>query len=409
VASPSHRRFSNTVAVVGGGVIGLSCAWRAASAGFAVTVHDPAPGSGASYVAGGMLAPVTEATPAEPAALALGTASLLRWPDFAAELATAGADPGLRTGGTLTVALDPGDRAELDRIAEQLARMGRAVDVLTGRQVRGAEPSLGPQVSRALLVPADLSVDNRALLDALLLACRRAGVQFHGQRCAQLPGADVVVVAAGAHSGALHPVLAGVIRPVKGEVLRLRCRPGTLAPPSRTVRAIAGGRHCYLVPRSGGRLVLGATQREAGFDTDVTAGAVRELLTDAERVLPAIGEYTLEETAAGLRPGSPDNLPVIGELEPGVLAATGHHRQGILLAPLTAEVILALLRGEPVLVAARPATPARLPPARFEPARLEPARLEPARLEPAQLPPARLRPVHGPGPHFHAPGARSTP
>ncbi|MGH3683937.1 MAG: glycine oxidase ThiO [Pseudonocardiaceae bacterium] len=351
---------STTVAVVGGGVIGLSCAWRAASAGFTVTVHDPAPGSGASHVAGGMLAPVTEATPAEPAALALGVAALRRWPDFAAELTTAGADPGLRTRGTLVVALDPGDRAELDRLAEQLSRLGRAVDVLSGQQVRAAEPSLGPQVSRALSVLGDLSVDNRALLAALLLACRGVGVRFHRQRCAQLPSADVVVVAAGAHSAALHPALASVIRPVKGEILRLRCRPGTLAPPSRTVRAIVGGRSCYLVPRHGGRLVLGATQREVGFDTDVTAGAVRELLTDAERVLPVIGEYTLEETAAGLRPGSPDNLPVIGELEPGVLAATGHHRHGILLAPLTAEVILALLRGEPGPVEAGPATPARL-------------------------------------------------
>lgn len=147
---------------------------------------------------------------------------------------------------------------------------------------------------------------------------------------------------------------------MKGEIVRLRSRPGTLAPPSRTIRAIVGGRYRYLVPRDGGRLVLGATQRETGFDTDVTAGGVRELLTDAERVLPAIAEYTLEEVAAGLRPGSPDNLPVIGELEPGVLAATGHHRHGILLAPLTADAVLALLRGEPVPVEAQPATPARL-------------------------------------------------
>ncbi|MGH3795299.1 MAG: glycine oxidase ThiO [Pseudonocardiaceae bacterium] len=349
-----------TVAVVGGGVIGLSCAWRAASAGFTVVVHDPAPGSGASRVAGGMLAPVTEAVPAEPEVLALGAAALRRWPDFAAELTIAGADPGLSVRGTLVVALDPGDRAELDRLAEQLSRMGRRVEVLAGREVRRTEPSLGPQVRRALSVPGDLSVDNRALMDALLAACRGAGVRFHPQRCAQLPEADVVVLAAGAHSAALHPALHRAIRPVKGEILRLRSRPGTLAPPSRTVRAIAGGRHPYLVPRPGGRVVLGATQREIGFDTDVTAGAVLELLADAERVVPAIAEYALEETAVGLRPGSPDNLPVIGELEPGVLAATGHHRNGILLAPLTAEAVLALLRGEPVPEEAAPATPARL-------------------------------------------------
>jgi glycine oxidase len=232
--------------------------------------------------------------------------------------------------------------------------------VLSGRRVRQVEPSLGPQVCRALSVRGDLSVDNRALLDALLAACRNTGVQFREHRCTGLPVADVVVIAAGADSGALHPMLARAIRPVKGEILRLRYRPGTLAPPSRTVRAIVGGRTCYLVPRDCGRLVLGATQREAGFDTEVTAGGVRELLTDAERVLPAIAEYALEEAAAGLRPGSPDNLPVIGELEPGVLAATGHHRHGILLAPLTADAIVALLRNERMPQEATPATPDRL-------------------------------------------------
>jgi glycine oxidase len=360
VMSFSSGISSSTVAVVGGGVIGLSCAWRAACAGFTVTVYDPAPGSGASHVAAGMLAPVTESAPIEPEVFALGAASLRRWPDFAAELTTAGGDPRLRTGGTLTVAVDPGDRAELDRIAEQLFRMGRAVDVLSGREVRRFEPSLGPQVCRALSVPGDLSVDNRALLTALVVACRGAGVGFRSTRCVELPAADVVVLAAGAHSAALHPALHGAIRPVKGEILRLKFRPGTMPPPARTVRAIVGGRHSYLVPRDDGRVVLGATQREVGFDTDVTAGSVRELLTDAERALPAIAEYHLEEAVAGLRPGSPDNLPVIGELEPGVLAATGHHRNGILLAPLTAEVILALLRGQAVPHEAGPATPGRL-------------------------------------------------
>ncbi|MGH3824896.1 MAG: glycine oxidase ThiO [Pseudonocardiaceae bacterium] len=352
--------MGSTVAVVGGGVIGLSCAWRAASAGFEVTVYDPAPGSGASHVAGGMLAPVTEAVPVEPEVLALGEASLRRWPDFAAELVAMGADPRLRAGGTLVVAVDPGDRTQLDRIAEQLSRLGRQVELLSGRQARRLEPSLGPLVCRALSVPQDLSVDNRALLDALLVACRRAGVAFAAQRCTRLPAADVIVLAAGVHSAALHPTLAHALRPVKGEILRLRCRPGALPPPSRTVRGIVGGRACYLVPRDGGGLVLGATQREAGFDTEVTAGGVRDLLTDAERVLPALAEYTLEEAAAGLRPGSPDNVPLIGELEPGVFAATGHYRHGILLAPLTAEAILALLCGEAVPVEAGPAAPARL-------------------------------------------------
>lgn len=348
------------VAVVGGGVIGLSCAWRAASAGFGVTVYDDAPGSGASRVAGGMLAPVSESVPVEPEVFALGAASLRRWPDFAACLTRAGGDPRLQTSGTLVVAIDSGDRAELDRIGAQLSRCSRPVESLSGRQARRIEPALGPQVCKALSVRGDLSVDNRALLGALLAACRNAGVQFRDHRCTQLPAADVVVIAAGADSGALHPLLDRAIRPVKGEIVRLRGRPGTLAPPSRTVRAIVGGRACYLVPRDGGRMVVGATQREIGFDTEVTAGGIRELLGDAERVVPATAEYVLEEAAAGLRPGSPDNLPLIGELEPGVLAATGHHRHGILLAPLTADAIVALLRDEDVPPEVVPAAPARL-------------------------------------------------
>jgi glycine oxidase len=350
----------DSVAVVGGGVIGLSCAWRAAAAGFDVTVYDPAPGRGASYVAGGMLAPVTEAVPGEEDVLALGSASLLRWPDFAAELAATGLDPGLRTEGTVVVAHDAADRAELERLAEHLARIGRDVEVLRGRALLRAEPALGPAVRHGLSVPGDLAVDNRGLLAALLAACRRVGVRMQPSRCEALPAAGMVVLAAGAYGGTLHPALRAAIRPVKGEILRLRARPGALPPPSRTVRAVVGGRQCYVVPRDGGRVVLGATQYEVGFDDAVTAGGVRALLDDAERVLPAIAEYALEESSAGLRPGSPDNLPLIGELEPGVIAATGHHRNGVLLAPLTAEAVLALLRGGTVPPEATPADPARL-------------------------------------------------
>lgn len=373
---------SPAVAIVGGGVIGLSCAWRAATAGFAVTVHDPRPGSGASHVAAGMLAPVNEAWPGEEEALALGSASLDRWPGFAAELAdAAGVDPRLHTEGTITVGVDAADRAELDRLADHLARLGRTVEVLSGRELRRTEPSLGPGVRRGLSVPGDLAVDNRALLTALLAACRRAGVAFVQRRCTDLAAldADAVVVAAGAHSGQLHPALVPAVRPVKGEILRLRARPGSLSPPRRNVRAVVGGRYRYLVPREGARLVLGATQHEVGFDTDVTVAGVRDLLADAEQVLPGLAEYALEEAAAGLRPGSPDNLPLLGRLDDRVIAATGHHRNGFLLAPVTAEAVVALLRGDEVPDEARAADPTRLPgfPAR-EPAAREPAAREPA-------------------------------
>ena len=160
--------------------------------------------------------------------------------------------------------------------------------------------------------------------------------------------------------GRLHPALDGLVRPVKGEILRLAHRAGAFPPPSRTVRALVDGRPVYAVPRDGGGLVIGATQSETGFDTEVTVGGVRDLLRDAERVLPGIAEYALVETAAGLRPGSPDNLPLVGPAGPdGLLVATGHHRNGMLLAPVTADAVLALLRGDPVPEAVQAADPAR--------------------------------------------------
>lgn len=354
-------RTKTRTVVVGGGVIGLSCAWRLAAAGVEVVVVDAEPASGASWVAGGMLAPVTEAWPGEERLLELGTAALARWPGFAAALSkTASRDSGLRTDGTVVAAVDSADRAELDTLAEHLARLGRAVDVLTGRQLRRLEPALGPAVRGGLSVPGDLAVDNRALLAALLAALRASPyVSFLAQHAAELrPGTaelldgstvdgDIVVLAAGAWSAALHPALRGRLRPVKGEIVRLRARPTALPPPRRTVRAAVCGRPVYLVPRDGGRLVLGATQYEAGFDTEVTVAGVRDLLHDAELVLPGLAEYAIEETSAGLRPATADNLPLVGELEPGVLAATGHGRNGILLAPIAADTITALVLGEP--------------------------------------------------------------
>nr|WP_253768907.1 glycine oxidase ThiO [Goodfellowiella coeruleoviolacea] len=357
---------------MGGGVIGQSVAWRAATAGHRVSLVDPAPGSGASRVAGGMLAPLSEAWPGEEDLLDLGRAALAHWPRFAARLTAAtGGDPGLRTEGTVLVGLDSADRAELDRLAEHLAGLGHAPEKLTGRQVRALEPGIGPEVRSGLLLAEDLSVDNRAVLAELAEAGRRAGVEAVAGRAVAVRGnrirladgstvdADVVVLACGAWSAGLHPSLHAV-RPVKGEVLRLRARPSALPPPQRTVRALVQGRPSYLVPRAGGGLVLGATQYEAGHDTEVTVAGVRDLLRDAERVLPGIAEYALVECAAGLRPGTPDNLPLIGWLEPGLVVATGHHRNGFLLAPITAEAVLALLDDRPPPAPVLAADPHRL-------------------------------------------------
>lgn len=391
--------------VVGAGVIGLSCAWRAAAGGWTVTVVDPAPARGASWVAGGMLAPVTEAWPGEEELLDLGLESLQRWPRFASDLAAAaGSPPGLRGEGTVVAATGAGDRAELGSLAAFLGRLGREVDQLTGRELRRLEPALGPDVRGGLSVPGDLAVDNRAFLAALRAACDRAGVRTvqhavanvcqdgdhvagvrlapadacRGPSASSLSAAlaagpaalappdsaagldrvsatadpadiaaDAVLICAGAHSGLLHPALAGLVRPVKGEIVRLAHRGTALPPPTRTVRALVDGRPLYAVPRDGGGLVVGATQYEAGFDTDVTVAGVRDLLRDVERVLPAVAEYALVETAAGLRPGSPDNRPLIGALgSDGLFVATGHGRNGMLLAPVTADAVLAMLGGD---------------------------------------------------------------
>jgi glycine oxidase len=348
-------RSTADLVVVGAGVIGAAIAWLATTEGRRVTLVDPAVRSGASWVAGGMLAPVTEAWPGEEGLLELGSRSLRHWPEFAARLAAAGRDPGLRTEGTVVAAVDAADRAELVRTADFLAGRGRDVALLTSREVRRLEPALGPGVRAGLHVPGDLAVDNRACLDALLHA---AGAAEHvaepvlrvGPGRVELAGGRIdcaqVVLAAGAWSGRLHPALAELIRPVKGEILRLRARPGSLPPPARTVRGLVQGRHVYLVPRDEAGLVVGATQYEAGFDTEPRVAGVRDLLADAEALVPGLADYALVEAAAGLRPGSVDNLPVLRWLEPGVLAATGHGRNGMLLAPVTAYAALALLRGQ---------------------------------------------------------------
>jgi glycine oxidase len=227
------------------------------------------------------------------------------------------------------------------------------VELLNSRAIRQLEPSLGPAVRGGMFVPGDLAVDNRALLSALRKACVGAGVKFESivdSKATEVRPATaqarrtVTVIAAGAWSGSLHPALEDVIRPVKGEILRLTRRPGTLPPPKHTIRGSVSGRSVYLVPREDG-VVVGATQYEAGFDTDVTVAGVRDLLRDAETVLPGIAEYALTEAAVGFRAGSPDNVPVVRWLEPGVIAATGHHRNGLLLAPHTARLVVELLEG----------------------------------------------------------------
>ncbi|WP_406460702.1 glycine oxidase ThiO [Streptomyces sp. NBC_01622] len=372
---------TSDVLVVGGGIIGLVTAWRAAQRGFATAVVDPDPGGGAAQVAAGMLAAVTELHYGEQTLLALNLASAQRYPDFAAELTDlTGLDLGYRRCGTLAVALDADDRAHLRELHALQHRSGLDSEWLSGRDCRRLEPMLAPGVRGGLRVDGDHQVDPRRLAGALVAACERAGVAFHrtwaerltvGQdratgvvtREGDVLGADQVVLAGGSLSGRLAGVPGDVlppVRPVKGQVLRLTV-PERYAPfLSRTVRAVVRGSHVYLVPRENGELVVGATSEELGWDTTVTAGGVYELLRDAHELVPGITELPLTETRAGLRPGSPDNAPLLGPTElPGLLLATGHYRNGVLLTPVTGDALAHALATGELPDEARPFTPKR--------------------------------------------------
>ncbi|MCP9946156.1 glycine oxidase ThiO [Streptomyces somaliensis] len=378
-------RDTSDVLVIGGGIIGLVTAWRAAQRGLRTAVADPEPGGGAARVAAGMLAAVTELHYGEETLLGLNLASAERYPDFVAELREAtGLDVGFRASGTLAVALDADDRAHLRELHALQLRCGLAPEWLTGRECRRLEPMLAPGVCGGLRVDGDHQVDPRRLSAALVAACERAGVVFHRARADRLsvvrdravgavlsdgarPAADRVVLAAGSLSGRLDGVPDAAlppVRPVKGQVLRLAV-PEAYAPfLSRSVRAVVRGGHVYLVPRENGELVVGATSEEMGWDTTVTAGGVYELLRDAHELVPGITELPLTETCAGLRPGSPDNAPLLGPSAlPGLYLATGHHRNGVLLAPVTGDVMAAVLTTGELPEVARAFTPARFAPA----------------------------------------------
>jgi glycine oxidase len=357
------------VAVVGGGAIGLACAWRAAGRGLRTVVLD-AGEPGAWYVAAGMLAPVTESQFGEDALLELNLRGARVFAGFCAELAEAsGEDPGLLTTGTLAVARDADDAAVLDRLLAFRRELGLDVERLRPSQARRLEPALAPTVRLALDVPGDHSVDPRRLVAALATAFRRAGGTLRRARAAavspegvrladgELVRAEQVVLAPGAAAAQIDvPEEARVpVRPVKGQTLRLRDPhgPGLV---ERTIRGI----DAYLVPRADGEYVLGATMEERGYDTAPTAGAVYELLRDMSELVPGVLELEVAELLAGLRPATPDNLPAIGPgAREGLLWAAGHYRNGIVLAPVTADVVAECLTGGPLPPWAAPADPRR--------------------------------------------------
>lgn len=362
-----NEQRSYDAVIVGGGVVGLACAWRAARRGARVAVVERSqPPAGATRVAAGMLAPVGELAFGEPKLLELTLAAAEIYPDFVAELeAASGLSVDYRRDGALHVALDRDEAAELRRTHELQRSLGLEAEWLPPRRCRELEPSLTPSFNGGVHAPREASVDPRALVAALTAALAAeesaallagAGVEealLDGERIVgvrtaageELRAANVVL-AAGAWSGAaewLPEPARPPVRPVKGQILELRARDGV-----GPCRRIVASERVYLVPRPDGRLIVGATVEEQGFDEAATAGGVHELLREAYRLLPEVAEMELVEADAGLRPGTPDNLPLVGPSGvDGLLWATGHYRNGILLAPLAATTLVEQMEGVP--------------------------------------------------------------
>ncbi|HET8980721.1 MAG TPA: glycine oxidase ThiO [Solirubrobacteraceae bacterium] len=375
----SEHRQAADVVVIGGGAVGLSIAWRAAARGMSVVVieRDRA-GQGTSRYAAGMLAPIAEVTPGEEPLLRLGLSSARLYPAFVQDLVAASGVSGVgyTRSGTLLVARDADEAEALERELALRIELKLAVARLRPSEARRREPALAPALRLALDVPDDHAVDPRQLTPALVAATRACGGEVREQTAAsavELAGGRVEGVRLGAGgflraahvviaAGVWSPQIGGIpeaaqvpVRPVKGQIMRLHDPAGA----DLLHRVIRMGTS-YITPRGDGRYVIGATSEERGFDTTVTAGAAFELLRDASELVPGISELVLDEFSAGLRPGTPDNLPAIGPSAiEGLHWATGHRRGGILLAPVTAELVTAGLAGEPLPEHAEPFAPGR--------------------------------------------------
>jgi glycine oxidase len=353
------------VAIVGGGVIGLSIGWRLAAAGREVAIFERGvAGRGATWAAAGMLAAGSEVEPGESALFALLKHSQALWPGFAAELAKAsGIDVELRTEGTISVAFSQDEAARLRQTHALQQRLGVESRWLSRIEALEREPGLNPRLAGAVLVPGDHQVENRILAGALKLAFTNAGGTLHenlgdvrvrteGTRAIGVSAgwidypADIVIAAAGAWTpdlAGLPPAATPPVRPVKGQMLALG-----MDPAAPILNHVLWTQKAYLVPRRDGRLLIGATTEERGFDTTLTAGGMLSLLESAWRALPGIEELPIIESWVGFRPGSRDDAPILGGTDTeGLILATGHHRNGILLTPVTAQAIVRLvLTGE---------------------------------------------------------------
>lgn len=380
-AAPANDRLPERadVAVVGAGLIGLSVAWRLAQAGLSVAVLERGrAGDGASLAATGMLAAAAEHEPGGDRLLPLALESQRLWAGFRDDLeAASGQGIDYRREGTLVIALGR-DEVERLRFRHDLQRRaGLATEWLSGPQVRAREPGLRPTVTAGLFCPEDHQVDPARVMAALRRALRaaggrlveecpvealeRAGGRVVGLRTAAgVLRAGTVVLASGAWAGegSLVPDLALPVRPLKGQALALR-----MTPRSGRLDHVVWTEQIHMAPKGDGHLIVGATVEECGFDATLTAGGLFALLEGARRACPGIEEMPVEGVWTGFRPTSDDDAPLLGEALPGLVLAVGHHRNGYLLAPVTAAAIAGL-----ILRGALPPVAAPFGPGRFRPA-----------------------------------------
>ena len=371
----TYSREEN-IAVIGGGIIGLGVAWQLARRGRPVTVFDrEKAGRGASWVAAGMLAPVSEFGFENEDFLEFGRRSMEMFPRFLEELeADSGRAVALDTRGTMVVGFHRDDSERIRRIYNFRENRGLPVQWMTGSEARELEPLLSPKAASAMWIPEDYQIDNRALVDALKVALVEAGgelvegtavteIRSEARRCTGVitdngeHPAGVTVLAAGCWSGGIAGLsedLAPKVRPVKGQIVTLRM--DETYGFARVIRAP----DAYILPKGDGRLLIGATEEEMGFDTTPTAGPVMRLIERAWEAVPSLYDLPIEEIAVGLRPGTRDHEPLIGESGmDGLLYATGHYRHGILLAPVTAYALCDMILDGKTPEYAAPFSPSR--------------------------------------------------
>lgn len=367
------------VLVIGSGVVGLSIAHELLSNGLMVTVVDAKePGRGASWAAAGVLAP-QGAHPHGGPYLDLSLRSNGLYPDFAARLQEeTGLDIELRADGGLQLAMDDAEAAELESRYQDQVGLGLPVERLTDADVRVLEPELSPEVRCGLLFRGVGQVENRRLVRALIMAVRLKGGMITGGmpvrrlviRKNRVTGvmvqqetlkAGLIINAAGAWARTFagrNTALSPPVKPVKGQMLALDITERPL------FQHVIQGLDQYLVPRRDGRLLVGATVEKKGFDTQVTAGGIAKLLSHAIRMAPSLGSAPIVETWAGLRPMSKDGKPILGPSGvQGLILATGHYRNGILLTPVTARLIADYVLTERVSADLKPFLPDRFTPA----------------------------------------------